>query len=625
MIKVKKSVRIAELESLIVKARNEYYNSQPTISDQLYDTWVDELAQLKPDSTALTSIGAPPVSEWKKVTHSITMGSLDKINTEEELADWRKVAPKQTLLVTEKLDGMSVHLQYDSGKLVLAATRGSGLIGEDITVNVVKMQGVQKTLKEDFTGSIRGEIVLTKTDHQKFFPEYSSPRNAASGIAKRLDGTGVEHLTVICYKVVDGKDFATEGMQFKWLERMGFKTPSWSVTNDPQKVWDEYQAGKRDQLDYDIDGLVLTINDTETQLELGEKDGRPQGSIAYKFSAITRESVLRDIVWQVGAAGRVCPVGIFDSVNILGANITNASLYNHGYIKEIGLDIGATILVARANDIIPKIISVIKSPTKSTASAPEECPVCGAETVMEGEYLICPNTATCPAQISGRVQRYVGTLDILEWGDKLIENLVESGLVEDVSDLYTLTEEDLLTLDRMGERSAQKVLETLWAKNPVPLDVLLGALSIPLCGPTMIRLVMDAGFDTWDKIKNAKQSQLENIPGFGPAKSQAIVDWVESVGNELVPQLFKVGVKVKEKIMGNLTGKSFCFTGAMEHKRNELELMVTEAGGVVKSSVGKGLSYLVIADPNSTSGKAVAARKNGTTCISEQTFLDMVG
>jgi DNA ligase (NAD+) len=356
MIKVKKSVRIAELESLIVKARNDYYNSQPTVTDSVYDAWTDELKSLKPDSAAITSIGAPPVSEWKKVTHSITMGSLDKINTQEELAAWRKVAPNQTLLVTEKLDGMSVHLQYDKGNLVLGSTRGDGVRGEDITVNVVKMQGVQKTLKEDFTGSVRGEIVLTNTDHQKYFSEYSSPRNAASGIAKRLDGVGVEHLIVMCYKVVDGKDFATEGMQFKWLEKMGFKTPNWSISNDPQKVWDEYQDGKRDQLDYDIDGLVLTINDTETQLELGEKDGRPQGSIAYKFAAITRESVLRDVIWQVGASGRITPVGIFDEVDILGSKITQASLYNAKYVDNLRLFKGCRILVARAGDVIPKIL-----------------------------------------------------------------------------------------------------------------------------------------------------------------------------------------------------------------------------------------------------------------------------
>lgn len=287
------------------------------------------------------------------------------------------------------------------------------------------------------------------------------------------------------------------------------------------------------------------------------------------------------------------------------------------------LDIGAKIVVIRANDVIPKIISAFDL-TGTIAKAPEKCPACGTKTEMDGEYVICPNTVNCPAQLVGRLQSYVDKLDIKEWGDKLIQNLVESGLVEDVADLYTLTKEELASLDRMGERSAENVLKTLWDKNPITLDNLVGSLSIPLCGRTMLKLVIDAGFDTWDKMVNARQLEFENIVGFGSARAGGLYNWIHSIGAALVPKLLNSGVKIKDKIMGDLNGQSFCFTGAMKHKRNELQDMVLAAGGAIKSSVGNGLSYLVIADPNSTSGKAQAARKNNTKCISEEEFLEMV-
>ncbi len=623
-MKKSSKTRIKELENLIIKARNDYYNKSPTVSDQVYDAWIDELTMLKPDSSAITFIGAPPVSEWKKVAHNTPMGSLNKINTEEELNDWLNTINNENVLVTEKLDGISINLKYENGKFIQGITRGDGNIGEDITSNVIKMQGLAKTLLESFTGPIRGEIVLTKTDHQKYFPEYSSPRNAASGIAKRYDGTGSEHLTILCYKVSDGKDFKLESEQFAWLQQQGFIVPNWLVTDNPQKIWNKYQGGKRDSLNYDIDGLVITANDVALQLSLGEKDSRPKGSIAYKFAAITRESILRDIVWQVGGSGRITPVGIFDEVNILGAKITQACLHNVANINKLKLDIGAKILVARANDVIPFIDSTI-TPTKSIACAPDKCPNCGTKTRMDGEYLICPNTGGCSAQLIGRVKRYVNVLDVKEWGDGLVEKLVEAGLVKDIYDLYKLNIKDLSEIERMGEKSAKKVLETLWGKNPISLENLLGSLSIPLCGPTMIRLVMDAGHDTWNKIVKAEKKDFEVIAGFGPIKAEALYSWLHNGGKELVDNILGAGVKIKEIIMGTLTGMSFCFTGAMMHKRGELEELVKEAGGIVKSSVGKGLSYLVIADPNSTSGKAQAARKNGTKCISEVEFLKMVG
>lgn len=631
--------RVRELEGLISQARQDYYNGIPTVPDEVYDAWVDELAELHEDSPAVTAIGATPVSEWQKVAHDIPMGSLDKVNTLDELSSWitgsiaggnSQRALKIPLMVTEKLDGISIHVKFVKGAFSQAITRGDGKIGEDISQNVARMKGVPGRLPEPLTGSLRGEIVLAKSDHKRYFPDYANPRNAASGLAKRYDGQGSEHLTVLFYRVADGMDFTTESEQFEWLQAMGLLVPNWYLTamapgvKTPQDLWAEYQQSKRDKLDYDIDGLVVSVDNMELQLSLGEKDGRPKGAIAFKFAPITRETILQGIDWQVGGSGRITPVAVFNPVPLLGAMVTNASLYNLKYLQELKLDIGAKIIVARANDVIPRVVSA-RILTGTIAQAPTACPACGQPTQREGEYVVCPNVAGCPAQLVGRIRRYVKGLDIKEWGDILLEKLVEAKLVADVADLYRLSAEDLAGIDRMGEKSAQKVLQTLRDKNPIPLENLLGALSIPLCATSTIGMVMEAGHETWESIQVATLADLEAVPGLGPVKAAALHTWVNGVGKALVGALLDVGVQIQLPIKGVLTGKSLCFTGTMKRKRPVLEQLAKDSGGTVKASVTKGLSFLVIADPQSSSSKAKAARKNGTLCISEEDFIRMVG
>jgi DNA ligase (NAD+) len=625
--------RATELERLISTARHAYYNTEtPTVQDEVYDAWVDELSALKNDSPAIMGVGATPVSEWQKVRHTIPMGSLSKINTLEELTAWvmgTGEARSAPLLVTEKLDGISIAVAYEKGAFSMAATRGDGTTGEDISVNVARMQGIPGMLAKPFTVTLRGEVVLTKSDHAKYFPQYANPRNAASGIAKRLDGHGCEHLTIIFYQVADGLDFATEGEQFAWLQEMGLKIPNWYVTamvpgiRTPHDLWLDYQQFKRAELDYEIDGLVVRLNDIAAQLALGEVDSRPKGAVAFKFAPMTRESVLQRIDWQVGGSGRITPVAIFNPVRVLGAEITNASLYNVAYIRQLGLDVGATILIARAQDVIPRVAAVRKG-TGTVAEPPRTCPACSGLTQMEGEYLVCTNTAECPAQAVGRIKRYIAGLDIKEWGETLIERLVTMGLVNDVSDLYKLTEEMLASVDRMGAKSAAKVVKTLAAKNRVPLETLLGSLSIPLCGQSTIKMAINAGYDSLAKLRAANIDQLASVEGLGPVKAQAVWSWLQK-DSSIVDKLLALGVEIEGKIHGSLTGLSFCFTGASTRPRAELEQIVQRAGGEVKNSVGKKLTYLVMADPNSSSSKAQAARKNGTQCISEEAFLKLAG
>lgn len=616
--------RIQTLEGLLRQARQEYAVGKPTLTDTAYDALRDELATLSASSPEIMAVGATPVSEWHKVRHDIPMGSLEKVNTPEELSQWRAHfnIESEPLLVTEKLDGISIALDYADGTLARAVTRGDGEVGEDITVNVRRMQGVPAKIGET-SGQFRGEIVITKSDLSKHFPDMKNTRNGAAGTAKRLDGEGVEHLTVIVYQIADLPHTTLRQLHMVELAKLGFKTPNWSVHVDPVVEWSLYQQGKRDALDYDIDGLVVEVDDLTKQLSLGEKDGKPHGARAFKFAPPARVSVLRRIQSDTGATGRMTPVGTFDPVDLLGTTVTNASLYNWKYINTLGLDVGASVLVVRANDVIPRVTELVTG-VGTVAKPPTECASCGTTPVWEGEYLVCPNVALCPAQALGRLQKYIKELGILEWGEAVLERLLEAGLIRSVPDLYCLTQDQIAGLDRMGEKSAENLLKTLWAKNPLPLETFMGAMSIPDVGSTTMGLVMDAGYDTLERLCAASLTDLQAIKGLGPVKSRSLYDWLQT-GSAVVMKAVGNGLKLTNRVKGSLTGISVCFTGKSTMKRGDLEGLVKVHGGTVKSSVGKGLNYLVMADPESGSSKAQAARKLGTKVISEGEFMLLVG
>jgi DNA ligase (NAD+) len=353
-----------------------------------------------------------------------------------------------------------------------------------------------------------------------------------------------------------------------------------------------------------------------------QNDNRPYASIAYKFDSVAREGYVSDIVIQCGSMGRLTPVAVFNpKISLMGAEVEKASLHNFSNIEELGVGIGATVLVCRSNDVIPFLEEVI-SPPDQVFPRPTHCPECGTPVVEKGEYMQCPNTATCPAQVLGRLLNWIKELNILEWGESVLTKVIESGKVSTVADLYILTVDDLSSLDRMGKKSAQKCYDILHANMEVPLEVLLGGLSIPMIGQSTIKLVMAAGYDTLDLIRKCSIANFENIVGIGPTKAASL--WNGLRDNEkLIDELLNNGVKIKEKIVGSLTGKSFALTGKMENKRAVLEKMITDAGGTVKGSVGKGLSFLVINEPSGSS-KAVSAQKLGTALINETELLEMI-
>jgi DNA ligase (NAD+) len=628
--------RIDELAAKLRTHRDAYYNGQPLISDTAYDALEDELRSLDANHELLARIGAPAsdVSEWEKARHAIAMGSLNKVVNEAEFAKWLarcdELARAQDLpaigddlFVTEKLDGISLEVIYENGQLADAITRGDGEIGERITPNVRRMKGVPAQLACAVSVSVRGEIILKLSDLKRVFPGASNPRNMAAGTSKRFDGQGCEHLSVLFYDL-EGEELPSEGAKLARLAALGLTTPPHETGSVERilAIYAEYANGRRAGLDYEIDGLVVRANQTRTQHMLGEKAHRPRAAIAYKFASQAKVSQLIGISWETGASGRVSPVAQIAPVELAGAIVQRASLHNAGNVRALGIGVGDEVLVSRRNDVIPYVEEVVTK-NGQPAEIPTACAACQGPLVVVGEYLLCRNP-DCRALVEGRIQNWVDALGVLEWGEKLVSQLVAAGLVKGPADLYRLEVEQIAALERRGTVIATKVLDNLKAKLPIPLPVFVAALGMENVALQTAKLLISAGLDTLDKLQAATVDEIAAISGLGPAKARFVVDGLRSRAAE-IERLIAVGViPVAPSAHGPLEGKSFCFTGTLSRPRKELEVMVEQRGGTLLSSVTKGLSYLVMADPSSGSAKAEKARKYGTQCIDEARFIALM-
>jgi DNA ligase (NAD+) len=632
----KPAARIAELAKLLRTYKDAYYNGTPLVSDAAYDALEDELRELDPKHPVIASVGAPTTkaSAWEKARHAIPMGSLNKAVNDEEFRQWadrcNELGKKQKLkeitddlFVTEKLDGLSLAVTYDKGKLVDAITRGDGQVGERILSNARRMKGVPAKLKRNQSVTVRGEIILKLSDMKKAFPEAANPRNQASGTSKRLDGQGCEHLTVMFYDL-DGIDHENEEEKFEILADLGLIVPSFKACDldGALEYHKEYSKTKRAKLDYEIDGLVVRANDAHVQQMLGELNNRPRAAIAFKFASQAKVTTLLDIVWETGSSGRVSPVAVVKPVALAGATVQRASLHNAGMIAELDIGIGDEILVSRRNDVIPYVEEVVTKKGK-TAKPPTKCPTCSVALEKIGEYLACRNRK-CQALVEGRIENWIDALGVLEWGDKLINQLVEAKLVSEPADLYKLEPEQIAKLERRGMVIAKKVLDNLRAQLPLTLPKFLAALGIENFGLQTAKAIVGAGFDTLDKVQKATAADLSAIPGVGPSKGKAAFEGIKERKSEIA-RLVAVGVEpVTKKKAGPLLGKTFCFTGSLSKPRKELEQLVEDNGGMLLAGVTKELNFLVMADPNSASSKSQKARQYGTKCIDEAGFFALI-
>jgi len=628
-----KNARVNELEAEIKRHQKLYYNGEPKISDEEFDALWDELESLDPGNPLLKAVGTDRSERWPKSPHRMTMGSLSKATDPESFLAWATKVQYPLYLVQYKLDGASMELQYDEGHFVRGVTRGDGVIGDDITPNVAKMNGVPKELPEPFTGAVRGEVLMSRRMHDAKYADKANCRNAANGLMKRKDGVGAEDLDIICYDAVSslatGTPFDTERKKIAWLERMGFKVVPTVECESPEAVI-AYRAKIMDirpDLEYDIDGLVVKGDriDREDASKL-----RPELQIAFKFSPEEAVTTLREVEWSESGA-TVTPIGIVEPVRLAGTTVQRANLANPDMIRSMDLRIGSKVVITKRGEIIPKIESLVENPPDAVQiEIPTHCSLCSAELIDEGTRLYCPNPA-CPGKAYHRLEKWLSVIDIKDLGSALLKRLFDSGKVTRIPDLYRLSVQDLLAFERMGEKSAQKIIRNVHARNEVSLSDFIAGFDIEGIGVLMADKLIAAGIDTLDKLFAASPSDFEKIDGFAEITARSLYDGlrvVEKDMRELAEQgyvrILPAARSSGEEAAG-VAGKSFCFTGELESiKRSEAEKLVRAAGGTVKSSVTKDLDYLVTNDPTSGSEKNRKAQEFSIPVIDETQFLALL-
>jgi len=630
-------------EAALLRYQDAYYNDNPIVGDDVYDALYDEVARENPNSFVLKRVGATPKGDWPKAHHFIPMGSLNKANSIQDVEKWW---PNFNITLMDKLDGISLAVQYINGKFTKAITRGDGLIGDDITRNVSIMEGVLK--KISFKGEvwIRGEIVCKRSNFEKYFKNrseieeenYRNPRNTASGIAKSGDDyEDCKHLTFMAYQVIGNPPIAKSKIgELTLLANEGFIIPNYKPVRlkDVDRVYNEYIDSMRAELDYDIDGLVLCVDNNNEFEGMGGTEKCPAGAIAFKFPHESKVTILRDIKWQVGNTGRITPVAYFDMVELAGARVSQASMHTVERVKCMKLYEGCNVLCSRKNDVIPFLesnismgISVDDLPPYEYDNEheyfmpPEVCPSCGQPLSMKGEYLNCTNDQ-CPARVAGAISNWITKLNILEFGDSVINAVIEAGLVKDVGDLYLLDPDKVATLKNNGRylgESGRKAVINLLNKKELTLEEMIGSLGINLWGRSMVKILTDAGYNTLEKLYGLTAIEMTNVRGISLIKANELCNGLNK-NYPLINKLMSNGITIK-KNDGHLNGIYFCMTGFRD---SALQEAIEKNGGTIKSSVSKGLTYLIVLDTNSTSSKAEKARSYGTKIINVDEARGMV-
>lgn len=632
--------RIAELERLIKRYQDSYYNGEAEVSDAEFDRLWDELRSLDPDNFILQKVGADS-GNFAKYRHVMPMGSQEKAASPEEFLTWASRHVYDEYLVEYKLDGASLELQYEDGKLVRAVTRGDGEIGDVITANAVKMKGVQRELLDggnpvSFTGGIRGEVIMTHEVHKKYYSDKANCRNAANGLMKRKDGEGSENLCVIVYDVwstTGSQPYSDEEEKLFWLKKLGFTAVPLYIAKSAQEVID-YRAGVmelRKDLDYDIDGLVIKERVVNHEDSLRN---RPDRQIAFKFSLEEAVSIVRRVEWNESGA-TYTPVAVFDAVDLNGTTVQRASLANPNTIKSLGLMIGSHAVVVKRGEIIPKIERVLPKENAEglqPVQIPEKCSVCGSSLINEGTRLYCPNKA-CSKRILHQLLKWVSVADIRDLGETLVTSLFRDGVVKSITDIYSLTEEKLspyfLNQESLSQEKkslgAQKVYASIQAHRELTLSKYVAGFDIEGIGETLVEKLVDGGFDTLESILNAGEEEVAAVYGFAEVMAHNLVQGLSENRTEMEALVNDGVIRLTQTKGGILEGKSFCFTGELNTmKRADAQNLVKSKGGSVKSSVVKGLSYLVTNDTTSGSSKNKKAAELGIPVISEKEFLDMI-
>jgi len=649
-----------EIEELREQLRYHEYRyyvlDDPEISDTAYDRMMERLKELEaehpelvtPDSPTVR-VGGAPREGFQTVRHARPMLSLDNAFSYDALRDWdrrvREGSGKEKIeyIAERKFDGLSISLQYEDGVLVRGVTRGDGTTGEDVTPNVKTIRSVplrvdgaalkKAKLLADF--EVRGEVMMTRKAFQALNQEqeriggkiFVNPRNSAAGAVRVLDPTITASRKLeffAYYLLVDGKvPFAKHSESLEALKQLRFRSSDdWKLCNGIQEVIDYCEAWdtKREKLPYEIDGVVVKVNSTAIQNELGYTAKAPRWAIAFKYPARQETTVVKDIQVNVGRTGALTPVAFLEPVQVGGVTVSRSTLHNMDEIERLGVQIGDTVLIERAGEVIPHVLKVVKQGKgRKPFRMPKNCPECGSAIHhLEGEVAYrCLNVA-CPAKRKESILHFAGrrALDIDGLGEKIVDQLVDKGMVKDVADLYALKEkeEEVAALGRMAEKSAQNLLEQIEASKKNSLARLIYALGIQFVGERTGQLLAEH-FSSLEELAEAKEKDLEQVSEVGPKVAASIVEFFSEPANrELIKKLAKAGVRPtaekREVKSDKFAGKTFVFTGTLANRtREEAEAIVRQNGGKVSSSVSNKTAYVVVGtDPGSKYDKAKELR-----------------
>ncbi|HOV22811.1 MAG TPA: NAD-dependent DNA ligase LigA [Candidatus Marinimicrobia bacterium] len=655
-----------ELRRQIETANYNYYVlDNPTISDAEYDRLMRELEQLEaaypelrtPDSPT-QRVGAQPLDEFKTVTHRVPMLSLDNAMDEGEIRDFairvQKSLPGETVqfVCEPKIDGLAVELVYENGVFISGSTRGDGITGEDITQNLLTIRSIPLRLMPNLPIptllEVRGEVYMDKADFQRLNeqqlkegkPLFANPRNSAAGSVRQLDPqiTAKRPLKIFCYGLgsLEGYFFQTHHEFLEALLKWGFRVnPLIEIAKEVEALIAYYHKIEsiRDSMPYDIDGVVYKVDSLTQQAKLGIKSRSPRWAIAGKFKAQQEVTQIIDIEASVGRTGAITPVAHLKPVQIGGVTVSHATLHNQDEIDRKDIRIGDWVVVQRAGDVIPQVVKVIterRTGNEKRYSIPANCPVCGTPVVREEDEAKhrCPNI-NCPAQIKASIEHFASkrAMNIEGLGEKLIEQLVDSGLIKNVADIYSLRKEQLLTLERMGEKSAQNLLDAITASQNVSLARFIYALGIRNVGEHMAKVLAKA-FGSLERLSQASEEELMAIEGVGPIVARSVRNFFNAESNrQTIEKLLSSGIRISSeqdyKQKEEIAGKTFVFTGTLTNfTREEAQALVEKYGGKSASSVSKKTDYVVVGE--NAGSKAETARQLGVKILNEAEFLELI-
>ncbi|MDO8530215.1 MAG: NAD-dependent DNA ligase LigA [bacterium] len=662
--------RIEKLKKSINHHRYLYHvKDTQEISDAALDSLKKELFDLEqlhpefltPDSPT-QRVGGQPLKEFKKVPHVARMLSLNDAFSPEDMQDWLERISK-LLTVQEKeavdfycelkIDGLAIELEYEEGVFVRGSTRGDGSIGEDITQNLKTVEAIPLAIKHSEKLVVRGEVFLSKKEfaainkiqQESGLPLYANPRNVAAGSVRQLDPkiTASRKLDSFAYDIVGKPQFAMHEHEHEFLKKLGFKTNSHNQHGKSlQEVFHFYeQVGKtREKLPYEIDGVVVIVNNNALFEKLGVVGKTPRGAIAFKFAQSQSTTVVEDINIQIGRTGAMTPVAWLRPVQVSGITITRATLHNEDEIKRLGVLIGDTVIVGRAGDVIPDIIKVLpelRTGKEKQFAMPKACPSCGSKLEKpfdsaQGKSAVllrCPNTS-CPAREKRAFYHFVSraAFNIEGLGPKIIDRLLDEGIIHDMADLFLLQEKDIAGLERFAEKSAENLIAAIQEKKEIPLARFIYALGIRNVGQqTAIDLAEK--FGSLEHLKRVSLADFESIINIGPVVAKSAYEWFNGKDNiKLLDKLEKSGVKIinpKVSASGKkLAGKKFVITGSLETmQRDEAKNKIRELGGQASESVSKNIDYLVAGEE--AGSKLDKAKKLGVKILTEKEFLEMLG